>query len=78
MMPILLAIDFMSSTVLETASPPSAASWAAFEAMPSVTRAFSVFWAMEAVISSIDEVVSSTEAACSEEDCESDWAVAET
>ena len=46
--------------------------------MPSVTLAFSVFWAMDAVICSIDEVVSSTEAACSLDDCESDWAVAET
>ncbi len=46
--------------------------------MPSVTRAFSVFWEMEAVICSIEEVVSSTEAACSLDDCDNDWAVAET
>jgi hypothetical protein len=37
-----------------------------------------VFWAIEALISAIDEVVSSTEAACSLADCDSDCAVAET
>ena len=78
MMPILLAMLFMSSTVLLTASPPSAASFADFDAMPSVTLAFSVFCEIDAVICSIDAVVSSTDAACSEEDCESDCAVAET
>jgi hypothetical protein len=46
--------------------------------MLSVTLAFSVFWVMLAVICSMLAVVSSTEAACSLEDCDSDWAVAET
>ncbi|KFB70977.1 MAG: hypothetical protein AW09_003907 [Candidatus Accumulibacter phosphatis] len=46
--------------------------------MLSVILAFSVFWTIEALICSILAVVSSTEAACSLEDCESDWAVAET
>jgi hypothetical protein len=46
--------------------------------MLSVTLAFSVFWVMLAVICSMLAVVSSTEAACSELDCERDCAVAET
>jgi hypothetical protein len=47
------------------------------EAMPSVTLAFSVFCRIEALICSMLEVVSSTEAACSDDDCDSDCAVAE-
>ncbi len=46
--------------------------------MLSVTLAFSVFWVMLAVICSMLAVVSSTLAACSLEDWDSDWAVAET
>jgi hypothetical protein len=78
MMPILSAMLFIASTVLPTASPPSTACRAAVDAMPSVTLAFSVFCRIEALICSMLEVVSSTEAACSLDDCDSDWAVAET
>jgi len=46
--------------------------------MPSVTRAFSVFWEIDAVICSIEALVSSTPAACSLDDCDSDCAVALT
>ena len=46
--------------------------------MLSVTLAFSEFWLMLAVICSMEAVVSSTEAACSEDDWLSDCAVAET
>jgi hypothetical protein len=42
--------------------PPSPASLLALVAMPSVTRALSLFCVIEADISSIDAVVSSTEA----------------
>ncbi|KFB66326.1 MAG: hypothetical protein CAPSK01_004374 [Candidatus Accumulibacter vicinus] len=72
MMPILSAMLFIASTVLPTASPPSLASWAALTAMPSVTLAFSVFWTIEALICSMLAVVSSTDAACSLDDCDSD------
>ena len=65
MMPILCAICFIAATVWRTASPPSLASRDAFDAMPSVTFAFSVFWLIEAVICSIEALVSSTLAACS-------------
>jgi hypothetical protein len=78
MMPILSAIDFMASTVARTASPPSAASFAALLAMPSVTLAFSVFWLIEALICSIEALVSSRLAACSLAPCESDCEVALT
>ncbi len=78
MMPILLAMDFMASTVSFTAVPPWVASTDDLDAMLSVTLAFSVFWVMLAVICSIDAVVSSTEAACSEDDCDRDCAVCET
>ncbi|KFB73706.1 MAG: hypothetical protein AW09_001033 [Candidatus Accumulibacter phosphatis] len=68
----------IASTVLATASPPSTACREAVAAMPSVTLAFSVFCMIEALICSMQAVLSSTEAACSLEDCESDWAVTET
>ncbi len=45
--------------------------------MPSVTLAFSVFCAMEADICSIEALVSSTDAACSEAPWLMLWAVAE-
>ena len=75
MMPTLSAIDFIAATVWPTAWPPSAASLADLLAMPSVTFAFSVFWVMEAVICSIEALVSSTLAACSEADWLIDCAV---
>ena len=78
MMPIFCAICFIATTVARTASPPSLASLAALVAMPSVTFAFSVFCAIEAVICSIDALVSSTPAACSLEACDKDCAVALT
>ena len=65
-------------TVSATASPPSLPSFEACAAMPLVTRALSLFWVIEADIASIEEVVSSTEAACSLADCDSDCAVDET
>ncbi len=77
-MPILSAIDFIASTVARTASPPSLASLADLLAMPSVTRAFSVFCPIEADICSIEAVVSSRLAACSDEPCASDCEVALT
>ncbi|OYO29074.1 hypothetical protein CD932_18330, partial [Janthinobacterium sp. PC23-8] len=58
MMPILRAICFIAATVALTASPPSAASCAARVAMPSVTLAFSVFCEIDAVICSIEALVS--------------------
>ncbi len=78
MMPILPAICFMAAAVALTTSPPRAASCAAWVAIPSVSLAFSAFWAMEAVICSIEALVSSTPAACSLAACDSDWAVAVT
>ncbi|KFB69828.1 MAG: hypothetical protein CAPSK01_000541 [Candidatus Accumulibacter vicinus] len=78
MMPILSAMVFIASTVRPTASPPSTAWRAAVEAMPSVTLAFSVFCTIEALICSMLAVVSSTDAACSLDDCDKDWAVADT
>ena len=59
------AILRIASTVCFTASPPSAASREACVAMPSVTRAFSLFWFTDADICSIDADVSSTPADCS-------------
>ena len=47
-------------------------------AICSVCRLFSAFWVMEALICSSDEVVSSTEAACSDVPWERLWAVAFT
>ena len=44
----------------------------------SVTLAFSAFWLMEADISSTEADDSSTLAACSDDDCDRDWAVADT
>ncbi len=46
--------------------------------MPSVTLAFSVFWAIEAVICSIEALVSSTLAACSLEACDRACEVADS
>lgn len=71
------AMVFIAATVSFTARPPSEASLLALPAMPSVTLAFSVFWAMDADICSIDAEVCSTEAACSEADWLMLWAVAE-
>src|SRR5579871_6168391 len=64
MMPILPAICFIALAVARTASPPSVASREALLAMPSVTLAFSVFWAMDEVICSMAALVCSTLAAC--------------
>gem|GEM_PF-4361195 len=65
MIEIFWAMSFMAETVLATAEPPSEASVAACSASFSVWRAFSAFWRMLALISSIDEETSSTLAACS-------------
>ena len=46
--------------------------------MSPVTLAFSLFWAMEALICSMEALVSSTLAACSEAPWLRDWAVALT
>ena len=75
---ILAAICFIALTVCVTAWPPSPASLLALVAMPSVTRALSLFCEIEADISSIEAVVSSTDDACSLADCDSDCAVALT
>jgi hypothetical protein len=68
----------MAATVSFTAAPPSVASCAALVAMPSVTFAFSVFCEIDAVICSMEALVSSTPAACSLDACDSDCAVALT
>ncbi len=65
MMAIFWAICFMAPTVSLTAWPPSTVSLAVRVAMSPVTLAFSLFWAMEALISSTEALVSSTLAACS-------------
>ena len=78
MMLILVAMDFMASTVLPTARPPSAASREAWPAMRSVMLAFSAFCLTEEAISCSEAVVSSTLAACSEADCDSDCDVEDT
>ncbi len=78
MMPIFCAICFIAWVVATTASPPSTVSLAAWVAMPSVIRAFSVFWLIDAVICSSEALVSSTPAACSLAACDSDCAVALT
>ena len=75
---IFAAICFMAVTVWLTAWPPSPASLLALVAMPSVTLALSLFWVIEADIMSIEDVVSSTDEACSLAACDSDCAVALT
>ena len=77
-MEILAAICFIAATVCVTAEPPSPASLLALVAMPSVTRALSLFCEIDADIRSIDAVVSSTELACSLADCDRLCAVALT
>jgi hypothetical protein len=72
------AICFIAPTVCVTASPPSAASWLALVAMPSVTLALSLFCVIEADIMSIDAVVSFHRAACSLAACDRLCAVALT
>lgn len=67
---------FMARRVSPTALPPSTASLDDWVAMPSVTLAFSVFWAMLALICSMPAVVSSTPAACSEAPWARLWLVA--
>jgi len=78
MMEILVAIDFIASTVWLTAWPPSRASRAALVAMPSVTLALSAFCLTLAAISCSEAVVSSTLAACSLADWLSVCEVADT
>ena len=78
MMLILLAICFIAETVALTASPPSAAWPEAWDAMESVTLAFSVFCAIEADICSMAALDSSAAAACSLAPCDNDCAVALT
>ncbi len=78
MIPIFFAICFIATSVSSTASPPSLACFAACMAMPSVTLAFSVFCAIEALISSTEAPVSSPLAACSPAPWLKDWAVALT
>ncbi len=73
MMPMREAIWRMASTVPFTAAPESRACWADLEAMSSVILAFSAFWATVEEISSTDEEVSSTFAACSVAPWERDW-----
>ncbi|OIQ87167.1 hypothetical protein GALL_309550 [mine drainage metagenome] len=72
------AIDCMAATVCCTAAPPSRAWEAACCAMASVRRALSAFCLIEAVACSSVAEVSSTEAACSEADCDRLCEVLET
>ncbi|OIQ70468.1 hypothetical protein GALL_479180 [mine drainage metagenome] len=72
------AIDCMAATVCCTAAPPSRACEAACCAMASVRRALSAFCLIEAVACSSVAEVSSTEAACSEADCDRLCEVLET
>ncbi|OIQ69359.1 hypothetical protein GALL_490420 [mine drainage metagenome] len=72
------AIDCMAATVCCTAAPPSRACEAACCAMASVRRALSAFCLIEAVACSSVAEVCSTEAACSEADCDRLCEVLET
>ena len=71
MMPIFSATSLIAVTVRTTASPLARASSAALEAILSVCLALSAFCCTLDVISSIAEVLSSAEAACSVAPCES-------
>ncbi len=71
MIVIFSAIDRIAPTVSVTALPPSSAFRAPSFAIASVWRELSAFCVMDALISSSDEVVSSTLAACSPVPCES-------
>ena len=77
-MPIFSAIDFMASTV----SLDRLAALLPRRVRPRghllLWRLFSAFCVMEALISSSEEVVSSTEAACSPVPCDSVWEEAAT
>jgi len=85
MIPILLAISRIAFTVARTAFPPASAACADLRAIFSVCSALSAFCLMFPVICSIEEDISSTEAACSvapwDISCEvllSSWLPAET
>jgi len=62
---ILDAICFIAFTVRLTALPPSFASLVVLVAIPLVTLALSLFWFMDSDMTSICELDSSTDAACS-------------
>src|SRR6266545_2040500 len=65
------AIDLIAATVSVTTLPPASALLAPALAIASVWRELWAFWLIDALISSSDEVVSSTLAACSPVPCDS-------
>ena len=76
MIEIFSAIDFIAADrLLDRLGRSRPRPWPPLEAICSVWRLFSAFCVIEALICSSDDVVSSTEAACSQVPWERDWAV---